>query len=313
MKNSVVGHQSSVRPYFVLALGMLTASTSAFLVVFARGEGIPAVAIAAVRLTLASFIVFPIAFTRSRNEWRALSRIDWALAIVAGVLLGLHFAFWISSLDFTSVMSSIVFVSTNPLFVGIASVLLFRESLRRGTVIGIGIAAIGSLIIGMSDAQHAGADSLLGDFLALMGAVTISGYLMIGRRLRKQLSLIGYIGIVYSIAAVVLLILACAMGTNLFGYSPLGYFYILLLVLGPQLLGHSSYNWALKYVSATFVTVALLAEPIGVSLLAMPILNQIPEPIKLVGGALIMLGIYLAAREETKPTEAEEATAVTET
>ena len=313
MKNSVVGHQSSVRPYFVLALGMLTASTSAFLVVFARGEGIPAVAIAAVRLTLASFIVFPIAFTRSRNEWRALSRIDWALAIVAGVLLGLHFAFWISSLDFTSVMSSIVFVSTNPLFVGIASVLLFRESLRRGTVIGIGIAAIGSLIIGMSDAQHAGVDSLLGDFLALMGAVTISGYLMIGRRLRKQLSLIGYIGIVYSIAAVVLLILACAMGTNLFGYSPLGYFYILLLVLGPQLLGHSSYNWALKYVSATFVTVALLAEPIGVSLLAMPILNQIPEPIKLVGGALIMLGIYLAAREETKPTEAEEATAVTET
>jgi drug/metabolite transporter (DMT)-like permease len=292
---------------------MLTASTSAFLVVFARAEGIPAVAIAAIRLTLASFIVFPIAFSRSRNEWRALSRTDWALAILAGILLGFHFAFWISSLDFTSVMSSIVFVSTNPLFVGIASVLVFRESLRRGTVFGIGIAAIGSLIIGMSDAQHAGTDSLLGDFLALMGAVTISGYLMIGRRLRKRLSLIGYIGIIYTTAAVVLLILACAMGANLFGYSPLGYFFILLLVLGPQLLGHSSYNWALKYVSATFVTVALLAEPIGVSLLAMPVLNQIPEPIKFVGGALIMLGIYLAAREETKPTEAEEAIAVTET
>ena len=302
-----------MRPYIVLLIGILAASSSAFFVVFARVEGIPAIAIAAIRLTLASCIVFPIAFTRSRREWRALSRSDWALAVLAGVLLGLHFAFWISSLDFTSVMSSIVFVSTNPLFVGVVSVLLFRESLQRGTVIGIIVAAIGSVIIGIADAQSVGASSLWGNLLALLGAVTVSGYLLIGRLLRKHLSLIGYIGIIYSIAAVVLLILALAMRTNLFGYSPIVYFYILLLVIGPQLLGHSSYNWALKYVSATFITVALLAEPIGVSLMAIPILNQVPEPIKLVGGALIMLGIYLAARGETKPTEIDEATAATET
>jgi drug/metabolite transporter (DMT)-like permease len=120
--------------------------------------------------------------------------------------------------------------------------------------------------------------------------------------LRKHLSLLGYIGIIYSTAAVVLLVMAWAMGTNLFGYSPLAYFLVVLLVLGPQLIGHSSYNWALKYVSATFITVAVLAEPIGVSFLAMPVLNQIPEPIQLVGGALILVGIYLAAREETSKT-----------
>ncbi len=138
--------------------------------------------------------------------------------------------------------------------------------------------------------------------LARAGAVTVSGYLLIGRRLRKQLSLLAYIGLVYTTAAVVLLALALAMGANLLGYSLTGYVLIALLAAGPQLIGHTSYNWALKYVSATFVTVTLLAEPIGATLLAIPILAQVPAPIKLIGGALILVGIYFAAREETSVT-----------
>ncbi len=296
--SSVARVPSSVSPYVVLAVGILAVSSSAFLITFARQDGMPAVAIAALRLTLAALVLAPIALARSRDELRRLAPRDALWAMAAGVFLALHFAFWISSLDYTSVMSSIVFVSTNPLFVALASVVLLRESLRRGTLLGIAVAALGGAVVGLTDLGHAGGASLQGDALALAGAVAVSGYLLIGRRLRGRMSLLPYIALVYSSAAVVLLALAWAMGINLFGYAPTAYGLIVLLAAGPQLIGHSAYNWALKYLSATFITVTILAEPIGASLLAIPILGQVPEPIKLAGGALILIGIYLAAREE---------------
>jgi drug/metabolite transporter (DMT)-like permease len=300
-------------PYLVLAIGILAVSSSAILITFARAQGVPAVAIAAWRLTLASLLLAPIILTRGPAEWRQLSRLDLALAVLSGIFLAFHFAFWISSLDYTSVMSSIVLVNTNPFFVGLASVFLFQESLRRWTVVGILIAAVGGALVGLTDMGQGSSQSLQGDALALAGAVAVSGYLLIGRRLRRQLSLFAYIGLVYSTAAVVLLALAALMGTPLLNYSPLGYLLIILLAVGPQLIGHSSYNWALKYVSATFVTVAILAEPIGATLLAIPLLDQIPPPIKIVGGALILAGIYLAARAETRTELSETADAVAET
>jgi drug/metabolite transporter (DMT)-like permease len=291
--------QRTIHPYVVLAVGIVAVSSAAILISFARAEGVPAVAIAALRLTFASLALAPFVVTRALREWQRLAPHDFALAIVSGVLLALHFAFWISSLDYTSVMSSVVLVATNPIFVGLASVVLLRESLRRGTVIGIAIAVIGGALVGVTDLGQAGAESLQGDALALAGAATVSGYLLIGRRLRKQLSLLAYIGLVYSTAAVVLLVMAWAMGASLLGYSSKAYWLIVLLAAGPQLIGHTSYNWALKYVSATFVTITLLAEPIGATALAIPVLSQIPAPIKLLGGALILVGIYFAAREET--------------
>lgn len=292
--------QPGARPYFVLAVGILAVSSAAIIITFARREGIPAVAIAALRLTLASLVLAPIAVTRARGEWRRLALRDLALAMASGVLLALHFAFWISSLDYTSVMSSVVLVSTNPLFVGLASVLLLRESLRGWTMVGIAVAMVGSALIGVTDLGQSGAESLQGDALALAGAAAVSGYLLIGRKLRKQLSLIAYIGLVYSTAAVVLLALMSAMGAGVFGYSVKGYALVLLLALGPQLIGHSSYNWALKYLSATFITITLFAEPIGATLLAIPLLAQTPSLLKFFGGAFVLVGIYLAAREEAQ-------------
>ena len=303
IQSAVFRRRSSVNPYLVLLIGILAVSSSAIIITFARAEGVPAIAIAALRLTFASLALAPFVWTRARGEWAALWRLtprDFALALVSGISLALHFAFWISSLDYTSVMSSVVFVSTNPLFVGLASVLLLRESLRRGALIGIVVAGIGGALIGFSDLGQAGAESLRGDALALAGAVAVSGYLLIGRRLRKQLSLLAYIGLVYTTAAIVLLAMAIAMGANLLGYSLIGYLLIALLAAGPQLIGHTSYNWALKYVSATFVTVTLLAEPIGATLLAIPILAQVPSPIRILGGALILVGIFFAAKGETK-------------
>ncbi len=292
--------QTRLRPYLVLCIGILAVSSAAILISFARVEGVPAVAIAALRLSFASVILFPFAFARNRHEWRALPRRDFALALVSGVSLALHFTFWISSLDHTSVLSSVVLVSTNPFFVGLASGLFLRERLRRGTVIGILIASVGAALIAFSDLSAGGAETLQGDLLALLGAAAVSGYLLIGRRLRRELSLIAYIGLVYTTAAIVLLAITFALDVTLFGYSSNGYALILLLALGPQLIGHSSFNWALKYLSATFITVTILTEPIGATLLAIPLLGQIPPAVTLAGGALILSGIYFAAREETK-------------
>ena len=309
---SAVRLRSSVKPYAVLAVGILAVSSSAFLITFARDEGMPAVAIAALRLTMASLVLAPIALARSRDELRRLALHDLVFAMIAGIFLALHFAFWISSLDYTSVMSSVVFVSTNPLFVALASFLVLRESLRRGTLIGIVVAMAGGALVGIADLGNAGAESLQGDVLALAGAVAVSGYLLIGRRLRARFSLLPYISLVYSTAAVVLLAIAWAMGTPLLGYTPKAYGLVILLAAGPQLIGHSSYNWALKFLSATFITVTILAEPIAASLLAIPILGQIPDPIKIAGGALILIGIYFAARAETRADAVAEVNAAAE-
>ena len=291
---------ASFRPYLVLAIGILAVSSSAFLITFARREGMPAVAIAALRLSIASLALAPLALVRARAELHRLVPRDLALALVSGIFLGFHFAFWISSLDYTSVMSSIVLVSTNPLFVALASVVILHEPLRRGTFAGIAVATAGGALVGLTDLGHSGGGSLQGDALALAGAAAVSGYLIVGRSLRRRLSLLPYITLVYSTAAAVLLAMAWGMGIGLTGYSPLAYVLIVLLAAGPQLVGHSSYNWALKYLSATMITVTILAEPVGATVLAIPILGQVPGPISLAGGMLVLAGIYLAARGESQ-------------
>lgn len=299
-------------PLLVLAIGIVAVSSSAILITFARQERVPAVAIAALRLTLASVVLIPLSFRQAKREWQRLAPVDLGLGILSGILLACHFAFWISSLDYTSVMSSAVLVSTNPFFVALASVLILKEPLRRWNVVGLLIAAVGGALVGLGDMGQGGAESLQGDALALLGAVTVSGYLLIGRRLRRSLSLLPYITLVYTTAAVVLLAVALAMHTSLLGYSPTGYVLIILLAIGPQLIGHSSYNWALKYVSATLVTVTVLAEPIGATVLAIPILAQVPSPLKLAGGGLILMGIYFAARDESQIEMEETADAAAE-
>jgi drug/metabolite transporter (DMT)-like permease len=282
-------------PGFALTLGVAAVSSAAILITFARAQGIPALSIAALRMGIAAIVVAPVALFRCRAEIRALSANDCALSLASGALLALHFGFWTSSLDSTSVMSSVVFVSTNPLFVAIASAFLFHERLRPAGMAGIGIAIIGGAIVGFADAGQGGAASARGDILALLGALSASGYLLLGRRLRARMSLPLYVGIVYVTAAAALFLVVGLTGLRLSAYPPRGYLWVLLLALGPQLLGHTSYNYALKYVSATFVTVTLLAEPIGATLLAIPLLSQVPTGARIVGGLCILAGIVLAA------------------
>ncbi len=290
-------------PIVGIATGIAAVSSASIFIRYAQREA-PSLVIAAARLALASLILAPIAWARYRAEYRRLTRLDGWLVVLSGVFLALHFATWISSLEYTTVASSTVLVSTSPLFVAIASWLLLREKIGRAVIVGLVVALVGSVIIGLSDAGKAGGgtrNALLGDALAFAGAVTVAGYLLIGRRLRAKLSLVPYIAAVYGTAAGVMLGLVGLARQTFAGYTPATYGWLLLLALVPQLIGHSSFNWALAHLPATFVSVATLGEPIGSTFLAYIILGEAPALVKLMGAMLILVGIAVASQNPLAP------------
>jgi drug/metabolite transporter (DMT)-like permease len=293
---------------FALLTAILAVSTSSVFIRFAQGDA-PSLVIAALRLTFATLILAPIAFTRHRDELGSLRRGDLMLGLVAGLFLAIHFGTWISSLEFTSVASSVVFVSTGPLWVALLSPMLLDERLRRAALIGLGLAFLGGTIVGMSDAcnWNNGLEcpdlsrvmqgrAMWGNFLALAGAWAVSGYLIIGRKLRAKVSLIPYIFVVYGMAAIGLLAAMFVAGESPFGHPLRAYFWIFLLAAFPQLIGHSTYNWALRFIPASLVAITTLVEPIGSAILAYFVLRETPSGGVLFGGALILSGIYLASR-----------------
>lgn len=293
-------------PLIVLTVGILIASTAAILFKLAEGAGAPALVIAAGRLTIASIILTPLAWARAGPEIRAVARRDVLLALGSGVLLALHFATWFASLVYTSVASSTALVATIPIFVAVASVVFWGERLPTSVVAGIGVAVVGSIIIGVSDvgAAASGRNPLLGDGLALAGAAAAAGYYLFGRSVRRRVNLLPYIWLSYGTAAVVLLLAVLVSGASLSGYSGVAYAAMLGLALGPQLLGHTAFNWSLRYLSATFVAVAALGEPVGSTLLALIILGQTPRPLQIVGGVVLLLGIFVATSGERKQASA---------
>ena len=263
----------------------------------------PSLVIGAYRLSLASLILAPLSLARAGHELRALGVRDLLLAGLSGLFLALHFAFWITSLRYTSVASSVVLVTINPIFVGIAAHFLTGERLNRQTTLGIVIAVIGAAVIGYGD-WGIGWRAFGGDVLALLGALAVAGYYLVGRSVRPRVSLLAYASLAYLAAALALLALAIASGDSLQGYSGQTYLMLILLALVPQLLGHTSLNWALRYVSATLVSIAVLGEPVGATILAYLVLGEVPTPPEIGGGALILAGVYIAFRARATPRSA---------
>lgn len=296
---------TSARPYLILGLGLLAVSTAALFIRFAQADGVPSLAIAAVRLALSTLVLLPLTISRHRDSLRALPARSWALVSLSGVFLALHFATWITSLEYTTVTNSAVFVSASPIFVALISGFVLRERIGSLTWVGLLVAIAGSVVIAVGDSCTAPGGcstltggSLLGDSLALAGAAAVAVYLVIGRRLRQSLDLTPYITLTYGAAAITLLLICQATATPLTGYPPLSYLWLILLALVPQTIGHTSFNWALKHLPATFVSVVTLGEPILSTFLALLILGETPTPIKVVGGVVVLLGIGLVVRQE---------------
>lgn len=289
-------------PFVVLGIGLLAISFGAILARLAQGHGLPSLTIATLRLGLAALLITPIALWQSGRALRTLSLRQGLLTAGAGFFLALHFATWITSLEYTSVASSTALVTTNLLWIGIASFVLFGDRPSRLMAIGIVISLAGSLLIFWSDSRTsaAGSHPLLGNFLALVGSWCFSSYLLIGRRLRASLPLPAYVWLAYGSAAIFLLFACQASGTSLTGYAGAAYLVALGMALGPQLLGHTSYNWSLKHVSPTFIAVVTLGEPVGSAGLAWLFFAESFALLQAIGFVLLLVGIYLAARGEGK-------------
>ena len=278
-----------------IALGIVAVSFGA---IFARlaNEASP-FAVAAWRLTIAALVLAPIALSRGE---RTLDRRTAIWSFVSGVALAIHFVLWISSLEQTTVASSVLFMSTHPIFVGLGSILFLRERLSRILVAGIILAVVGGALIGFGDFRFGGL-ALRGDLLALGGGLMAAIYFLIGRRVRRTVSLPEYAALSYGTAAGLVLLLCLVTRTPVVGYAPSTYVYLVLLAIVPQLIGHSTINWALRRLSASRVSVFVLGEPVGSTLLAMGIFREIPGGLNLLGAAIILVGIYLSLRSEEAP------------
>ncbi len=295
-------------PYLVLFGGVLMAASASILIRLAQDLGLPSTTIAAGRMGMAALVLQPLMLWFARDQVRHIRRRDLLLGLASGAMLALHFTAWISSLEYTSVASSAALVATNPLWVALAALFIFREKLPLVALAGVLLTVAGSVLIGLSDSGASAApNALLGDGLALIGAITGSAYFLIGRELRGRLSLLAYIWLVYSTAAVLLAAVAlldgrgapvAATGSTLLGYPLAGVVLMAGLALGPQLLGHTAFNWSLRYLSATFVATAILGEPIGSALLAFFLFNEQFAPLQLVGFVILLVGIAVATRAE---------------
>ena len=280
--------------WLVVAVGVLSISAAAPLIKSCTDA--PAVVIAAARLGIASCLLLPAAgLVRGRRVWQVPPSAGKYI-ILAGVFLAAHFLLWMTSLKYTSVVSSVVIVTTNPMFVGIASYFLFKERIRRGLVVGIVLAFGGGALIALADTRTPhGGSSLYGDLLALGGAVMASCYWLAGRKVRSQVDALTYVTGVYAVAAVILVGTMLALGHGFGGYRNETYVYFVLLAVVPQLLGHSAFNWAIKHISATRIAVFILGEPIGAGILAYAFLEESVGRLQGLGSGLILLGIVLAA------------------
>lgn len=275
---------------------MLGVTAVSFSAVMVRLADAPAFAVAFYRCAFAAVILVPIGLLRHRDEYRRLTPARWRLAMLSGLALAGHFATWIPSISLTTVAASVVLVQTQPIWVALFGRFVGERPSRRALG-GMGVALLGTLLI-TGGGFEGGSRALLGDLLALAGAMFAATYVLLGRSLRQEVSLVTYTSIVYTVSGLVLAAAMVASGTPFGGYSARVWLLFALITAGPQLLGHTVFNYLLGHVRASVVAVALLAEPVGATLLALLLLGEVPGPLTIAGGAVVLVGVYIAVAAE---------------
>jgi len=272
----------------ILSVGLVCVSSGSILVRLSQEA--PSLAIAFFRMLGASLLLSPVYWLN--RPAKPVS--SWPLQLLAGGALAMHFAFWITSLRFTSVAVSVLLVNTSPALVALFSYLFLRERLTLRGVAGLVCSIIGGAVLMWNDVTQFG--DWRGSALALLGAVMLAIYLLVGRKLRQHTSLTGYIYPTYLIAALLLATIVLFTQTPILGFSWTTYLFLALLGLVPQCIGHTCYNWSLRFLSATLVSTIILGEPVLATLLAWWILGETIGPVVLLGALLVGLGIFAVSR-----------------
>lgn len=284
----------SFPPYLALVIGVVAVSTSA---IFVKLASAPPAIIATYRLIFSVLLTLPfLLFTKGVfQEIRSLQWKQWGWGLLSGAFLASHFVLWFESLNYTSVASSTVLVTLQPLFAFIGGYFFFKERVSGIGILGGLLAIGGSFVIGWGDFQ-VGGKALFGDILALLGALTVTAYWLIGQHIRRDVSMLTYTLLVYSTSSLFLLLYDGLMGYPLYGYpaSDWGWFFCLALI--PTLLGHTIFNWVIKWLNTSTISMSILGEPIGTAILAYFILGEIVTLPQYIGGAIILAGIYLFIR-----------------
>lgn len=290
-------------PLAAMPIAVLAISTSAILI---RLSDAPTFVMATYRVVITVALLLPLAVTRYRDEFAALGLRDLLVASVSGTLLAIHFASWFRSVVYTSVAASTTLVQAQPLFVAVGAWALLDERVTRRMIGGILVAIGGMLVMSLGDflagVALAGPRPLYGNALAVVGAVTAAGYVLAGRSLRQRIALVPYVTVVYAVCAAVLLGLAVRQNLPLTGYPLREWVLFTAMAIGPGIFGHTVVNWVLAHVESSVVSVSLLGEPVGSTLLAVLILAEVPSVATLVGGAIVLGGIYVTAQDRERHT-----------
>ncbi|MDY7019806.1 MAG: DMT family transporter [Cyanobacteriota bacterium] len=295
-------HSNSTSPALIAVIvfiGVIAVSTGAILVRLAIAKaGVESIGFSLVmsasRLSFAALLLVP---SWQKINWRSHQHSAFFYAALAGIFLALHFATWITSLSYTSIAASTTLVTTSPVWVAILSAIWLNEKPSKLTIFGIMIALAGGTIIGLGEGNinSTSSNPILGNSLAIIGAWAISLYLIFGREAQQRgLTIGGYIAVAYTVAALTLLPLPFFFGTGYGGYPNLVYFYLILMGILPQLVGHTSFSWAVNRTSPTLVMLAILFEPVGASILGYIFFQEIPSVTVIIGAIVILTGVAIA-------------------
>jgi drug/metabolite transporter (DMT)-like permease len=279
-------------PWTVLAIGVVTASVSAILIRYA--DGASGLALSFWRCAAGAILLAPFA-TRALRKMESR---DYVIPAVAGVCLAAHFATWITSVNLTTIASSVLLVSTTPIFVALVERWIFHERMPLAAWVGIVVAFVGTALIAGLDFEGS---SLEGNALALAGAITVAGYAIGGQRARQKLGILEYAVVTYGFAAIALLPVCLLAGAELSGYPDRTWWAIVGLIVGPQLMGHTLINMALSDIDATTVSVAVMGEPVIAITLAYVLFSEAPSALAYPGGLAILAGIYVVSVVRRQP------------
>ncbi|MDV6378945.1 DMT family transporter [Sporosarcina sp. GW1-11] len=282
-------NKSVVNPYLMITIGVITVGLSAIFVKLATAD---AGVIAFYRMFFSVVIMLPLFLHSYRHELNELTKKDWLFSAIAGIFLAIHFILWFESLNYTSVASSTVLVTLQPIFALAGTALFFKEIISGKMLISVLIALTGSVIISWGDFQVSGS-ALFGDALALLACAFITAYLLVGQDVRKRVSLVTYTFLVYSASSIALFFYVLSSQQSFIQYPASDWGWFLALAILPNLLGHTLFNWAIKWVSTNVISIAILFEPVIASIAAYFIFRESISFSQLIGAIVVLTGIML--------------------